>query len=156
MAKSISEINQKLKQLNKKYKETGLTDASISKKAAASIQGNKNAKNGLLKKISKLGASKGGKTNVLSGHMHKLNSISSKKRSERRKKQIEKEDVIKVLQKYPFNKDRAIALNITQVTLRRILKEYKLYKKETAGEKMMKVYSAEERSKILNKHKNKK
>lgn len=36
MAKSIGEINQRLRELNKKYKKSGLTDGKISQKAAAS------------------------------------------------------------------------------------------------------------------------
>jgi ABC-type Fe3+-citrate transport system substrate-binding protein len=40
MKKSISEINDKLKQFNKKYKKSGLTDGKISQKAAmASLRG---------------------------------------------------------------------------------------------------------------------
>ena len=37
----------------------------------------------------------------------------------------------------------------------RSLKDLKLYKKESSAEKMMRVYSDEERSKLLNSHKNK-
>ena len=155
MSKSIKEINSKLRELNDKYKESGLTDGKISLSAVASIQGKKNHKSGHLSKIGLIGGKVSGNRNVKNGHIDKLNSVSSKKRSERRKKQFDKQFVIDIMNKYPFNKDRAIALDVTEVTLRRILKDLKLYKKESSAEKMMRVYSDEQRSKLLNSHKNK-
>lgn len=45
MAKSISEINKRLRELNKKYKKSGLTDGKISHKAAmASLKGDERLK----------------------------------------------------------------------------------------------------------------
>jgi hypothetical protein len=128
-----------------------LSDGKIKQKEI----GLQNVQSGLLSKIGKIGGIEMGKRNKANGHLQKLNSVSSKNRSERRKKKVDKNYVIEIMNKYPFNKDRAIALGITQVTLRRLLKDLKLYKKETGAEKILKIYSAKERSKLLNSHKNK-
>lgn len=132
----------------------GLSDLSdFSMRKLAGIEnGNNNVKSGHLKKIS----SKGGKERAKSNHIQNVNkSLTFEKRSTFAKKQIPKSKVKEAIKKFIFNKDRAEYLGITQVTYRKLAKEYDLYKKETTGEKFMKYVSPKDRSKILNKHKNK-
>jgi hypothetical protein len=148
--KSISEINNRLKELNTKYKKSGLTDGKISHKSAMSIQGKKNADNGLLKKIGKIG----GKVTGKNAHKRLNESQTFESRSKAHKKSFDKSIVEESLKVSPFNKYRAQWLGVTQVTYTKILKEHGLYVKELAHERFMKYLSEDERSKLLNKHKN--
>lgn len=111
--------------------------------------GNNNVKSGLLKDIARNGGLAVGKT------AHKrLNEVQTfESRSKAHKKKIPIELVKEAIQKFIFNKDRAKYLGITEVTYRKIAKEYGLYVKESTPQKFMKYLSAEERSKLLNKHK---
>lgn len=148
--KKISDINERLKQFNQKYKESGLTDSKISHKSIASIQGNKNAQSGLLKKIAKSGGDSVGKT----AHIRLNQSQTPESRSKSHKKSFDKKLVEQSLLVSPFNKERAKWLGVTEVTYRKILKEHNLYVKESAAQKFMKYLSAEERSLLLNNKKN--
>jgi hypothetical protein len=113
--------------------------------------GNNNVKSGHLKNISV----NGGKSRGKIAHINLNKSQTFESRSKAHKKQIPKEKIEQAIKKFIFNKDRAEWLDITHVTFRKLCKEYGLYKKETTGEKFMKYVSASDRSKILNKNKNK-
>ncbi len=107
--------------------------------------GNQNANSGLLARIGILGGKTQGSRNVATGHMKKINSISSEERSERLKTFLTKKELIKSLKSNFYMKDVADEFQITQVTLRRILKEYNIdYKKyiKTPTESMNKKYAS--------------
>lgn len=132
----------------------GLSDLSDynMQKLAGIETGNNNVKSGHLRKIS----IKGGKARAKTNHINNVNkSLTSERRSTFAKKQISKSKVEQALKKFIFNKDAAKDLGITVVTFRKLLKEYNLYKKESGASKFMKHFSEKERSKILNKNKNK-
>jgi hypothetical protein len=133
----------------KNIKIKGLDENDLGKltlqKLAASETGIENANSGLLARIGILGGKTQGNRNVATGHMKKINSISSEERSERLKTFLTKKELIKSLKSNFYMKDIADEFEITQVTLRRILKEYNIdYKKyiKTPTDLMNKKYAS--------------
>lgn len=108
----------------------GLEDGDLGKYSLQKLsqieQGLENANNGLLARIGIQGGKTQGSRNASNGHMEKINSISSKERSERLKIYLSKTELVKYLKNNYYVKDVAVIFGITEVTLRRLIREYKI------------------------------
>lgn len=74
-------------------------------------------------------ASYGGKKNILSGHLDRLNNeiLTAEKRKENKEIKIPKSKLLKLQSKYESVSDIVKHLNITQSTYRKLCKEYNIY-----------------------------
>lgn len=120
MSKSISEINKRLRELNKKYKKSGLTDGKISQKAAmAALAGtdrlkmSEEAKNKISNALSKKPKTK--------EHIEKLKKTKLKYK-------ITKKQIQEAQKLYPYAKDVAKHLGMDFHTYKRIAEEKGCYK----------------------------
>ena len=119
MSKSIKEINDKLKELNSKYKKTGLTDGKISQKSAAS----KYMQNREIKKETriKLSNSLSNKTKSIE---HREALIKTKLRFK-----ISKKEILNAQKNTKTAKQVAKKLDIDFHTYKAIAEYHKVYKK---------------------------
>jgi hypothetical protein len=131
--KSISEINQRLKELNAKYKESGLTDGKISHKSAmANLKGSDTLKmSDEVKK--KLSESKKGKP------LSKQHRESLKKT--KLKFKITKEEILKAQSLFKTAKEVASYFNIDCHTYKSICEYHKIYKKLSLSERNKQISS---------------
>lgn len=127
MSKSISEINDRLKQLNKKYKKSGLTDGKISHKAAmASLIGDDRLKmsDEAKKKLSK----------ALSNKPKTKYHIASLKKTKLRYK-ISKEQILEAQIGTTTAQQVADKLGIDFHTYKAVATYHKVYKKQSLSER---------------------
>jgi hypothetical protein len=133
MSKSISEINDRLKELNKKYKKSGLTDGKISHKAAmASLKGNDRLKmsDEAKKEISKRLKGKP------KSKAHKENLKKKKLKYKITKQEILNAQNIVLNEKGVITaKDVAAILDIDVHTYRGIATYHNCYKKQSLSER---------------------
>jgi hypothetical protein len=127
MAKSISEINDRLKELNKKYKKSGLTDGKISHKSAmASLRGDDRLKmsDEARKEISKR----------LKGKPKSKSHIQSLKKTKLKYK-ISKEQILEAQIGTTTAKEVADKLGIDFHTYKAVATYHKVYKKQSLSER---------------------
>lgn len=127
MANSISEINNRLRELNKKYKKSGLTDGKISQKAAmASLAGSDRLKmsDEAKQKISDFQRNKP-KTKE---HIDKIKKTKLKYK-------ITKKEIVEAQKLYTYAKDIANHLGIDFNTYKRIAIEKGCYKKVSLSQR---------------------
>ena len=127
MSKSISEINKKLKDLNKKYKKSGLTDGKISHKAAmASLKGDERLKMSeeAKKEISKR----------LKGKPKSKSHIENLK-NKKLKFKITKEQILEAQIGTTTAKEVADKLDISFNTYKAVATYHKVYKKQSLSER---------------------
>lgn len=131
--KSISEINDKLKKFNQKYKKSGLTDGKISHKAAmASLKGSDKLKmsDEAKKEISKR----------LKGKPKSKSHIDKLKKTKLRYK-ITKEQILEAQIGTTTAKEVADKLGIDGHTYKAIATYHKVYKKQSLAERNKQISS---------------
>ena len=127
MGKSISEINNRLKELNKKYKKSGLTDGKISHKAAmSSLKGDDRLKmsDEAKKEISKR----------LKGKPKSKLHIATLKKTKLKYK-ISKEQILEAQIGTITAKEVADKLGISFNTYKAVASYHKVYKKQSLSER---------------------
>jgi len=118
--KSITEINNRLRELNEKYKKSGLTDGKISHKAAmASLKGSD--------KLKMSEEAKNKLSKALSGKKKSKEHIENLKKTKLKYK-ITKKQIQEAQKLYPYAKDVANYLGIDFNTYKRIATEKGCYK----------------------------
>ena len=131
--KSISEINKRLKELNSKYKKSGLTDGKISHKSAmANLKGSDSLK---MSDDSKKKMSESKKNKPLS-EQHKESLKNSKL-----KFKITKEEILEAQSLFKTAKDVASYLKIDTHTYKNICEHHNIYKKLSLSERNKQISS---------------